>query len=262
LRRRKMKRKQRVVLRTRRREKFKQHASVWLMRGGVAVLAAGVALGIIVQSDSLFSGFLRRHTPLVEIRAPQTLAGQPVALEWPARRYWLWVPGVALGAEHRLQKKNPAIRAVYFEKNLSTNRIIARIEPRVPLVRMESMGMDQEGVVFPILPGSWSQLPSAKFTPAPSRQALSRWIASFAKQKSFWSQVVAVSDDRLGNMAFDLRTGAHITWGPLDSKGITEKMTALSSVLEDAHQHLGGAALADLRFFEQGRIIVRPKSIK
>jgi hypothetical protein len=260
--RRKAKRKQRVVLRYRRREKLKQHASVWLMRSGVAVLAAGFVLGIIVQSDSLFSGFLRRHTPLIEMRAPKTLAGQPVTLEWPTRRYWLWVPGIALWAEHRLEKKNPAICAVHFERNLSSNLIIARIEPRVPLVRMESMGMDQEGVVFPILPGSWSQLPSAKFNPALARPALGQWIASFAKQKSFWSQVAAISDDRLGNMAFDLKTGAHITWGPLESKGVIEKLTALSSVLEDTHQHLGGAALADLRFFEQGRIIIRPKSVK
>ena len=38
-----------------------------------------------------------------------------------------------------------------------------------------------------------------------------------------------------------------------------ERSVALLRVLEDAHENLGGAALTDLRFFDEGRIIVKPK---
>ena len=33
----------------------------------------------------------------------------------------------------------------------------------------------------------------------------------------------------------------------------------LARVLDDAHKNMSGAARADLRFFDQGRIIVLPK---
>lgn len=255
-------RRQRVALRHRRREKIKERFQGWMLRGAAGALAAGLSLGIITQSDSLFGRFLSRHTPAVEVRAPQALAGPPLSLDWPSRRYWLWAPGVSRQAGRRLRRKNPAVQTVRFEKNFSANRIVAWIEPRRPLVRWDTIGMDREGAVFPILPGSWSQLPRAEFGPGLARPALARWVVVLAADEPFWSQVSAVGDDGRGHLWIDLKTGARIQWGPPEPEEIPSKLAALSKVLQDAHAHLGGAAQADLRFFDQGRIIVRPKSAR
>jgi len=60
-------------------------------------------------------------------------------------------------------------------------------------------------------------------------------------------------------MELTLKTGTVVTWGTLETESTSRKAQTLLRVLDDAHNNLGGAARADLRFFEQGRIIVLPK---
>jgi hypothetical protein len=158
-------------------------------------------------------------------------------------------------------RANPAIKEVRFEKDFLRNQIRMRLVPRTPVLQTANQGMDTEGVLFPLPPGSWNALPRATLNGFIHAHDLGRWIAEMEKQ-SIWKQVAAVSDDRMGDVAIDLQTGAHVFWGKPELFSVREKSAFLSQVLEDAHAHLGGAAQADLRFFDEGRIIVRPKGIK
>jgi len=60
-------------------------------------------------------------------------------------------------------------------------------------------------------------------------------------------------------MWLDMQTGTHVAWGPADPGTAREKARCLAMVLNDAHQRLHGAATADVRFFEEGRVLVKPK---
>lgn len=53
-------------------------------------------------------------------------------------------------------------------------------------------------------------------------------------------------------------TGLKLKWGQL-SKG-PEKLQRLSQVLDDAKGRFGGVGTADLRFFEDGRVLVEPRA--
>jgi hypothetical protein len=253
-------RKQRVILRRKRRIELKHHIRVLLIRSAALAMTAGFVLGVISHGDSVISHFMQSHIPEIQVKAPQVLATLPFAESWPSRRYLLWIPGVGVRAESQLKGHFPAIKAVNFQRDFRANRVVVIVEPRTPIVRWGESGMDSEGVIFPIASGAWSQLPKIGITAAVPRPLLGHWFGELAQIPEFWSQVMGIRDDRRGNMIFDLKTGAQVTWGPLDHRVARAKALNLCSILQDAHEHLGGAAAADLRFFDDGRIIVRPKA--
>lgn len=253
-------RKQRVILRRKRREELKHHIRLLFIRTAALALAAGFVLGMVTEGDPMVARFLRAHIPEVQVKAPQALSALPFAESWPGHRYMLWIPGIGARVESRLKANFPAIKSVGFQRYFRTNKIIVIVEPRTPIVRWNDSGMDNEGMVFPIVPGSWNQLPRAVISAAVPKPLLGRWFAELIQVPDFWNQVVGIHDDARGNIIFDLKTGAHVTWGLPDRNNAKLKALNLCSVLQDAHEHLGGAAAADLRFFDEGRIIVRPKT--
>ena len=253
-------RKQRVILRGKRREALKHHIRVLFYRTAALAALGGFALGVVSQGDPIFKRFIQAHIPEVQVKAPQALSALPFEQSWPSRRYLLWIPGVGARIESQLKANFPAIKSVGFQRYFRMNRVIVIVEPRTPIVRWNDSGMDKEGVVFPIIPGAWNQLPKASLSASFSKTLLGSWFTELIQIPDFWNQVTGIRDDFRGCIIFDLKTGAHVTWGGPDRANVKIKALNLCSVLQDAHEHLGGAAAADLRFFDEGRIIVRPKT--
>jgi hypothetical protein len=252
-------RKQRVTLRFRRREQLKHHVRLALVRSVALALVAGFGVGLVAH-DSILLKFLHRHTPQVTISLPETLAGLPVLSELPANRLWLWCPGSAFWLEKRLARKYTAVRAVRFDRRLEANEVVVHVDPRVPLVTWNGAGFDRDGVLFAITPGTWQALPQANFSAGTSKPELGRWLARLTVTTPLWSQVASLRQDPYGTLELTLKTGAVVVWGPPEKESFARKAQTLVRILDDAHHHLGGTARADLRFFDQGRIIVRPKS--
>jgi len=252
-------RKQRVTLRFRRREQLKHHVRKALGRSVALALVTGFGVGLAAH-DSVLLQFLHRHTPQVTISVPEALAGLPVLSELPNNRLWLWCPGSAFWLERRLARKYLAVRAVRFDRRPEANRVVVHVDPRVPLVTWNGAGFDRDGVLFAITPGTWKAMPQVSFAPGASKPELGRWLARLSAVTPLWSQVVSLKQDAYGTVEVTLKTGSVVIWGPPEKESLTRKAQALIRILDDEHNHLGGAARADLRFFDQGRIIVRPKS--
>src|SRR5262249_50760637 len=149
---------------------------------------------------------------------------------------------------------------VFFERQFAANMVVIHVLPRVPLVTWNGMGFDQEGVLFALTPGTWQAMPKVSFMAGASKPELGRWLARLQRVTALWSQVSSIRQDAYGTMEVTLKTGAVVIWGPPETGSLARKSQTLLRILDDAHHHLGGTALADLRFFDQGRIIVRPKS--
>src|ERR1700687_1041165 len=252
-------RRQRVTLRFKRREQLKHHVRAALVRSVVIVLIAGFGAGIVAGHDSVLLRFLKRHTPQVTVSLPGVLVGLPVLSELPQNRLWLWLPGSALWVEKRLTRKYAAVRAVRFDRALQHIRITVHVEPRIPLVTWNGEGFDRDGILFAITPGAWKVLPQASFPAGASKPERGRWLARLAALTPLWSQVASLKEDAYGTVELTLKTSSVVVWGPTEAGPLTRKAQTLLRVLDDAHHHMGGTARADLRFFDQGRIIVRPK---
>jgi hypothetical protein len=253
-------RKQKVVLRPRRREQLKHFLERLTLRAGLGALVVVVGIGLFSGEDSAINRFIHRHTPVVEIKTPSALAGLPILAELPAQKFWLWSPGSAWYVQRRILARFPVVKAVRWYKDFQDNRVVVRLEPRIPLVVWRGFGIDAEGRVFPITPGVWSDLPQADFSTVHSPPKLGRWLAQVSSVAPLWKQVTRLHQDHRGQLQLQMKTGAQVLWGEMEPETATERARTLARVLEDAHQHLGGAALADLRFFDEERIIVMPKT--
>jgi hypothetical protein len=252
-------RKQHIALRFKRREQLKRRLRVVGVRSIALALVVGFGSGLVTGGNSFASRFIQRHTPQINLNMPQALAGLPILAELPKHRFCLWFPGSGLWLQRRVCRSYLAVRTVHLERHFEANRLTVRLEPRIPLVSWNGSGFDQDGALFAITPGTWKALPAASFLSTVDRRDLGRWLAGLASIAELWPQVTAIRQEPAETMELTLKTGTVILWGPLGSEPVERKARTLARVLDDAHKNMGGAALADLRFFEQGRIIVRPK---
>jgi hypothetical protein len=255
-------RKQKITLRFKRREHIKTRVRAVVTRSVVLALLAGFGMGIAAGPDSMLSRFVRLHTPQVEITLPQALTGLPIFTELPSHSFWLWLPGMEGWTQRRITKRYAAVHRVRFKKFWNANRVQVHVYPRVPLVMWNGKGFDREGRLFPTHPAAWKFLPQAQFQSHYARAELGRWLGRLANVFPLWSQVVSIRQDSSSALELTLKTGAIIIWGLPENEGFARKIQALQRVLDDMHTNFGGAARADLRFFDQGRIIVLPKSVK
>lgn len=254
-------RKQKVNLRFKRREEIKHRLQTVLVRSVVLALVVGFGAGLVTGGDSFLTRFAGRHTPQIDVQAPKVLAGVPVLEALPKNRFWLWFPGAGLWLQRRLCPAPSAVRAIRLERHFVDNRLVVFLEPRLPLVSWNGSGFDQDGVLFALMPGFGAQVPQAGFLAGSSKPELSRWLLRLSAVQELWPQVASIRQDSEGSMVLTFKTGVVVIWGPLDSEPVARKAQTLLRALDDAHHHLGGAARADLRFFEQGRIIVLPKGV-
>jgi hypothetical protein len=253
-------RRQRVILRPKQREAVQRRMRVLVMAGVLAAGSIGI-LKVLSQENGWAGGFVRRHTPLMEMRAPNTLAELALLKEVRPSGFRLWLPGSGWVYERRWLKKYPALSGVRLEKRFFDNRLIAHLEPRVPLVRWEGLGVDKDGNAFALASEVWPPMPKAVMASKDALPAVGRWAAELSRQKDLWPKVVAISQDLRGEMWLNMDTGAQVAWGSPDIETTPVKARFLARVLEDAHERLSGAATADMRFFDEGRVIVRPKSL-
>lgn len=255
-------RKQRVVLRRKRRDHLKLHLRTVIIRSVLIALVIGFGIGIGANRDIGISRFVSEHTPDIDVQAPQDVPVEPVLAEFPVQKFWLWLPGSTSGIQKRLITKYPVVQSIRVEKNFSSKRVVVRIEPRKPIVIWRGSGVDREGMVFPIVAGAWSQLPQAELSTAVSLPAMGRWLEKVSSITTLWSNVSNVFVDSHGGLVLIMKTGTKVIWGTLEGEGLENKARTLVRILDDAHQHFSGAATTDLRFFDEGRIIVRPKSVQ
>lgn len=240
-----------------------------LRRRGGLVLAAAIIVTAVLQAGrwvvssqgSLLSRLIRRHTPDVTVNVSADLAGLPFGKDLPRAHFFLWFPGWEGYLRAHWRRTYPAVRSVRLDRHFVENRVLVRLEARIPLVRCQSYGMDGDGVVFPVGPARAATLRTANFSGKDTSAELGHWIAALTHVPPLWDNVAAIHQDQEGDLSLEMRSGTRVAWGPLDTVRATQKAVALIRVLDDAHQRLGGAALADTRFFDEGRIIIKPKSV-
>jgi hypothetical protein len=252
-------RKQRVALRFRRREQLKHRWRRGLTRSISGVLILGFGIWLFSGGHSFSSRFIEAHRPVIDVNSPQTLAGLPINAQLPADRFWLWFPGAEIPVQKRICSAFRSVRRVRFERHIIANHLVIRLEPRIPLVVWNGAGFDQEGVLFAITPGTWGAMPHVNFPNGINKSEISAWLARLSHVTEIWSQVSTVTQTPNGEIDMTLKTGTVVKWGTPEDNALTRKAQTLARVLDDAHNHLGGTAIADLRFFDQERIIVKPK---
>lgn len=186
------------------------------------------------------------------------LAYRSVVLEGlpEAERSRLAREAVELGAENafveRVSREAPALRVVSVERSVWARRLTVRLAPRVPLARLaDGRVLGKEGGLFKPAaePGGLPLLESA----TADATGLADVLAALEKRGLPKAERLS----RIGDgWRLTLADGTVIEWG--GGARADAKAERLAEVLPDARKRFPKGVTADLRYFEDGKVLVRP----
>ena len=175
----------------------------------------------------------------------------------------LWIKDT----KERILQNKPEIENVKI--NLGWRKVLVSWQERVPvgwiLKDGNKVGVDYNNKEFP-LRGQWAQseLPQLDVKSIQERAQLLEFLKALShSNKEFFSQ--SSQFGVLGNkmIYFYLKDGTKIYWGTPNSFEINEKLNKLNKVFADAKvkYQSQGIEYVNLEFFDQGRILLKPKII-
>lgn len=178
-----------------------------------------------------------------------------------------WAPWRPWLEGRRLRKAFPCLAGVRLRRSWLRREVRVETALREPLARWTRGGssgfIDGEGVVFSGPRGLYAGRPlvpvelgdrSLSEEDGPLAGMLSAVLSPGALPAAPERIVYDASE---GGWTLTLADGTRLEWGGSD--WTEQKLGRLSEVLADAAPRFGGALTADLRHFEDGKILVRPR---
>ncbi|MCK9582930.1 MAG: FtsQ-type POTRA domain-containing protein [Endomicrobiales bacterium] len=167
--------------------------------------------------------------------------------------------------KQKILQEKPEIESVKIHRGW--RKVIVTWKERTPIGWVlkdgSKIGVDYTNKEFP-LRGQWAQieLPQLDAKSISERAEVLEFMKALSHfNKEFFAQGVEFS--MLGNksICFNLKDGTKIYWGTPDSFEIPDKLHKLNKVFADAKSKYKGIEYVDLRFFDQGRILLKPKAV-
>ena len=220
----------------------------------------GLGLGILALyffvrfNETQVAGMLAGLAPKLELSVPAELQGLPWIDQMPRAPLSWWIPGVESHFERLLCRRFPMVGGIFWRNHFSSRLIRIELQAREPLVRWQGSGLDAGGVLFPLTAPLKEKGPVLECAPGDHpNPALMLWLNTLHQQTWLWPQIAAFHEDGRGHWYLELHSGILVAWGPPTVKAVAVKSAALSQLMES--QRMSGPVTADLRFFEDGRII-------
>lgn len=201
------------------------------------------------------------------------LPGAPPALEAGLRRVLAFEPGARWGlreparASARLSESFPCLLSVDWHRSYLSRSVRFETRLRAPLAVVVSESgpsgfLDETGRVFAAPEGVYDPagLPRVELAAAPPGgfADLGKFLLAAGAPGALPAKLARLrysSED--GGWVAALEDGMELVWGKLEWTRL--KLDRLSEVLADAGPRFGAALTADLRYFEDGKILVRPR---
>ncbi|MBI5239295.1 MAG: hypothetical protein HY926_02385 [Elusimicrobia bacterium] len=244
-------------------------------RRRLQVLAAGGALALLVCAAVLTVRHLAPALPVLsgllgrlDLRAGHvTVSGVPASLAGPMEAYFN-EPGDSLGSRLAgFSARFPAVRSWQLRRNWPGRGARLEVSLRRAVARLQRAGrpagyLDEAGVAF-AAPAELS--PDGHLcveiggAGADRLQGLPALLEQLSRDADLPAPLARVGfRGPYEGWEISLQDGTQVLWGDLDWTG--EKLTRLHEALSDARSGAAaaGPVRADLRFFGDGRVLLRP----
>lgn len=201
----------------------------------------------------------------VEVVASKNISRTEVLSLLPFREgnsmFKLWIEET----ENKILKAKPEIESVKI--NRGWQKVIVTWKERVPvgwvLKDGSKIGVDNFNKEF-ALRGSWSEveLPQLVAKNVVGRAKILKFMkALLHANKEFFLQSTQFGELSDKSIYFDLKNGTKIYWGTVNNFEISNKLNKLNKVFADAKSKYEAIEYVKLQFFDQGRIIIKPKIV-
>ena len=176
-----------------------------------------------------------------------------------------WLPGAPTWTERELLERFPFLEAANPSRDWRGRSVTFYAILQMPVARVARRGkspawLGESGAVFEAPEGTYPPMALPEVDLGESGDARLPALPDFLAAASRGlpakpTRVVRVE----GGWSIETADGTKLEWGTLD--WTQEKLTRLSQVLGDAGRRFGSGLTADLRYFEDGKILVRPARV-
>jgi hypothetical protein len=165
----------------------------------------------------------------------------------------------------QLRTAFPALKTVRIHRSWGTRSVRVEVSLRRAMARALRAGgpagfLDEDGTAFAAPDGLYPEtLPVVDVGSADAAQLkdLPAMLDAFSRDEGLPVPVArTVFRSAQEGWEFILRDGTDILWG--SPRWMPEKLARLRAALADARGHIPSAFTADLRYFEDGRVLLRP----
>lgn len=235
-----------------------------------------VAAAVLVVAALGGVAFVTVRKLAAEFRLPLSQSADAVALvEGPeplrslAQAAADSVPGTAGDKAEALKRRFPALADVRVRRNWTERTATLTLVVRRPVAVATRGGkpsgfLGDDGAVFQAPPGAFTLSgPSVELAGASAGEliALAREWPVLSASGSFPARLTEMSyaSAEIGWVA-SLADGTEVLWGRLE--WTREKLSRLSEAVADARSKEPGAFSADLRWFEDGKVLLKPVAVQ
>lgn len=248
-------RRQRVALRVKLK---RENGRRWL-----AVVLAGAAAAAAYKAASKADLRDLKSTAVSEALSYRSIEVAGVPPEVKEQMLALAGRPPAFGKEQELLERwgraFPAWRPVSASRNVIERRWEVAWAPRTPLARLaDGRAVDDEGRAFGAAAPLPASLPLAEAAAAGPEAWKGLAAILAAESKAGLPPVARAKPEAGGGWSLVLADGTSVAWG--DAGRSAEKAARLSAVLQDARKRFP-AVSADLRYFDDGKVLVRPVAL-
>lgn len=165
--------------------------------------------------------------------------------------------------EKNIQQCKPELQRISVRRGWK--KVIVSLEERQPVACVmldgQRLGLDAENKVFPLRGKLVREaLPEVTCRNETDRKEILEFVRLFAPAaKELYPNVVRFGLESLNDIVFDFKGGPRVFWGPLEKDQLESKLKRLAQVMDDAKARFSGMEYINLCYFDNGRILVKPK---
>lgn len=250
------------------RSKFKMERRKRAFKAGKILFALAILCGGGWYGWRAASGFFLGSDNFtikkIEVRGNKNVSESEIIALLPFREgdniFKVWLSE----ARKNLASCKPELKKISLGRRWQ--KIVVDLTERVPVacVTLEGqrLGLDDDNLPFP-LRGQYyrEQLPEVTSTVPAERAEALRFIKAFAPAaRNVYDGLAGLYVEPFNTIVLDMRDGTRIYWGPLEKDKLRPKLERLAQILEDSKSRFTGLEYVNLNYFDDGRIIVKPRS--
>ncbi len=200
----------------------------------------------------------------IEVKGGKNVTQSEIAALLPFRPgdniFRLW----ASETENNIQQCKPELRRISIRRGW--RKVTVQLEERQPVAcvveKGQRLGLDAENALFPLRGKLVHQfLPEVTANNEDDRREVLAFVQAFSREAGeLYPQIAKLGLESVNDIVFEFKDGARVFWGPLEKDQLKPKLKRLEQVMADAKNRSVEVDYINLCYFENGRILVRPKA--